>query len=85
VWSRCWHSEQSWAQLGVAALLWPAALGVVTARLLPAMSYYGSLAAAAAGVGALIALLVRDRRFGWSVIHPDSAPARQRRLAIVCR
>jgi hypothetical protein len=32
------------------------------------MSYYGSLAAAAAGIGALIALLVRDRRLGWSVV-----------------
>jgi hypothetical protein len=32
------------------------------------MSYYGSLSAVAAGVGALIALLVRDRRFGWSVV-----------------
>ena len=43
--------------LAIGALVWPAALGVVTAWLLPAMSYYGSLAAAAAGGGALIALL----------------------------
>jgi hypothetical protein len=54
--------------IAIGALLWPAALGVVTAWLLPAMSYYGSLAAAAAGIGALIALLVRDRRLGWSVV-----------------
>jgi hypothetical protein len=54
--------------MAIGALLWPVALGVVTAWLLPAMSYYGSLAAAAAGVGALIALLIRDRRFGWNVV-----------------
>jgi hypothetical protein len=54
--------------MAIGALLWPATLGVVTAWLLPAMSYYGSLSAAAAGVGALIALLIRDRRFGWSVV-----------------
>ena len=35
--------------MAIGALLWPAALGVVAAALLPAMSYYGSLAAAAAG------------------------------------
>jgi hypothetical protein len=54
--------------LAIGALLWPAALGVVSAWLLPEMSYYGSLAAAAAGAGALIAILIRDRRFGWSVV-----------------
>ena len=48
--------------LAIGALVWPAALGVVTAWLLPAMSYYGSLAAAAAGGGALIALLLGWRR-----------------------
>ena len=54
--------------MAIGALLWPAALGVISAWLLPAMSYYGSLAAAAAGAGALIAILIRDRRFGWSVV-----------------
>jgi hypothetical protein len=49
------------------ALVWPAALGVITAWLLPAMSYYGSLAAAAGG-GALIALLLGSRRPVWSVV-----------------
>ena len=54
--------------LAIGALVWPAALGVVTAWLLPAMSYYGSLAAAAAGGGALIALLLGWRRPVWSVV-----------------
>ena len=36
-------------------------MGLVTAWLLPAMSYYGSLAVIAAGGGALIALLLRQR------------------------
>jgi hypothetical protein len=54
--------------LAIGALLWPTVLGVVSAWLLPAMSYYGSLAAAAAGGGALIALLLRERRPGWSVV-----------------
>ena len=54
--------------LAIGALLWPTALGVVSAWPLPAMSYYGSLAAAAAGAGALIAILIRDRRFAWSVV-----------------
>ncbi len=54
--------------MAIGALAWPAVFGVVTAALLPAMSYYGSLSAVAAGAGALIALLVRDRRFGWSVV-----------------
>ena len=54
--------------MAIGALVWPAALGVVTAFLLPAMSYYGSLAAAVAGIGALIALLIRERRPGWSVV-----------------
>jgi hypothetical protein len=35
--------------LAIGVLVWPGAWGVVTAWLLPAMSYYGSLAAAAAG------------------------------------
>lgn len=54
--------------MAIGALVWPAVLGVVTAWLLPATSYYGSLSAAAAGIGALIALLIRDRRPGWSVV-----------------
>jgi hypothetical protein len=32
------------------------------------MSYYGSLSAAAAGAGGLIALLICERRPGWSVV-----------------
>jgi hypothetical protein len=54
--------------LAIGALLWPAILGLVTAGLLPAMSYYGSLAAVAAGGGALIALLIRERWPAWSVV-----------------
>jgi Peptidase family M28 len=54
--------------LAIGALVWPAILGLVTAGLLPAMSYYGSLAAVTAGAGALIALLIRGRRPGWSVV-----------------
>ena len=54
--------------MAIGALFWPAAFGVVTAWLLPAMSYYGSLAAAAAGIGALVALLIRERRPGWRVV-----------------
>jgi len=54
--------------MAVGALVWPALFGVGTAWLLPSMSYYGSLSAAAAGVGMLIALLVRGRRPGWSVV-----------------
>jgi hypothetical protein len=56
------------ASLAIGALAWPTVLGVVTASLLPAMSYYGSLATAAAGGGALIALLLRERRPIWSVV-----------------
>jgi hypothetical protein len=54
--------------LAIGALLWPAILGLVTAWLLPAMSYYGSLAVIGAGGGALIALLLRQRLPGWSVV-----------------
>jgi hypothetical protein len=54
--------------LAIGALVWPTVLGVVTASLLPAMSYYGSLATAAACGGALIALLLRERRPIWSVV-----------------
>jgi hypothetical protein len=54
--------------LAIGALVWPAILGLVTAALLPAMSYYGSLAAVAAGGGALIALLIRERWPAWSVV-----------------
>jgi hypothetical protein len=43
-------------------------LGLVTAWLLSAMSYYGSLAVIGAGGGALIALLLRQRWPGWSVV-----------------
>jgi hypothetical protein len=56
------------ASLAIGALVWPTVLGVVTAWLLPAMSYYGSLAATAAGGGTLIALLLRERRPVWSVV-----------------
>jgi hypothetical protein len=56
------------ANLAIGALMWPTLLGVVSAWLLPAMSYYGSPAAAAAGGGALIALLLRERRPVWSVV-----------------
>jgi hypothetical protein len=56
------------ASLAIGALAWPTVLGVVTASLLPAMSYYGSLATAAAGGGALIALLLRERLPIWSVV-----------------
>jgi hypothetical protein len=54
--------------MAIGALLWPAGFGVVTAWLLPATSYYGSLSAAAAGAGALIALLISNRRPGWCVV-----------------
>jgi hypothetical protein len=56
------------AGLAIGALMWPTVLGVVNASLLPAMSYYGSLATAAAGGGALIALLLRERLPIWSVV-----------------
>ena len=54
--------------LAIGASLWPAILGLVTAWLLSAMSYYGSLAVIGAGGGALIALLLRQRWPGWSVV-----------------
>jgi hypothetical protein len=54
--------------LAIGALAWPLILGVVTAWLLPAMSYYGLLAVIGAAGGALIALLLRPRRPGWSVV-----------------
>jgi hypothetical protein len=53
--------------LAIGALLWPAILGLVTAWLLSAMSYYGSLAVIAGG-GGLIALLLRQPWPGWSVV-----------------
>jgi hypothetical protein len=52
----------------IGALVWPAILEAVTAWLLPAMSYYGSLVVIGAGGGVLIALLLRERWPGWSVV-----------------
>jgi hypothetical protein len=54
--------------LAIGALLWPAALGLVAAWPVPMISYYGSLAATAAGVGALIALLLREQPPLWRVV-----------------
>jgi Peptidase family M28 len=54
--------------LAVGALLWPALLGVVTAALLPSMSYYGSLSAFAAAAGATAALLLGPARPVTAVI-----------------
>lgn len=54
--------------LAVAALAWLAALGVVTAALLPALSYYGALPAIFAAVGAMVGLAIGDRRPGWAIV-----------------
>lgn len=54
--------------LAVAALAWLAALGVIAAQLLPALSYYGALPATFAAVSAMIALAIGDRRPGWAVV-----------------
>jgi Peptidase family M28 len=54
--------------LAVGALVWPLIFGIVTAWLLPAMSYYGLFAVIGAAGGALIALSLRPRRQGWRVV-----------------
>lgn len=54
------------ASLAIGALVWPAILGLVTAWLLPAMSYYGSLVVIGAGGPARTA--APPARTGWSVV-----------------
>jgi hypothetical protein len=56
------------ASMAVGALVWPAALGVVTACLAPGLSYYGSLSTTAASCGGLVALMIDERRAVWRVV-----------------
>ncbi len=53
--------------MAVGALVWPAVLGAVAAALIPGMSHWGALSAVAAAAGALIALLIGEKRPGWRV------------------
>jgi hypothetical protein len=53
--------------LAAGALVWPAVLGIAGAWLVPAMSYYGALPAAAAAAGMLGALLM-DERPAWRAV-----------------
>jgi hypothetical protein len=50
------------AAMAIGALAWPAVLGVVMAWLAPGLSYYGSLPAAAAACGGLVALAIGEKR-----------------------
>lgn len=54
--------------LAIAALAWLAALGVVAAALLPALSYYGSVPATFAAAGAVTALMISERWPRWAVV-----------------
>jgi hypothetical protein len=56
------------AAMAIGALTWPAVLGVATAWLAPGLSYYGSLPAAAAACGGLIALMIDEKRAVWRVV-----------------
>jgi hypothetical protein len=56
------------ASLAISALAWPAVLSVVTAWLTPGLSYYGSLSAAAAACGGLVALMINKKRAAWQVV-----------------
>lgn len=54
--------------LAIGALVWPAILGAAAAWLMPGLSYYGALPAAAAAGGGLSALLIGEQRSGWRVV-----------------
>jgi hypothetical protein len=68
----CWYALLWWrigaAAMSIGALAWPAVLGVATAWLAPGLSYYGSLPAAAAACGCLVALMIDEKRAAWRVV-----------------
>lgn len=56
------------ASVAIGALAWPAAVGVAAAWLAPGLSYYGSLSAAAAACGYMVALTIDEKRAAWRVV-----------------